>query len=341
MEKTAFVKWGDRGSGQPPPPPSGFTGVITYRRPDGSRICEREFFNNQTWGTCRYFDKNNRLVGQDLYGVPGYYIAHHKAVKGGYERHVAKANEIEYNRISNEYRRNLGTFNGIFLNHSNACGGGSFRVKCGVDQCLRGDGTAIVEREWTGGLAWGCCRYYDEAHRLVGQVYHGTGASTGPKPFETNINSMQSIPRESFLSLYQDEAVLDSIRTEFLHSQIPSLFQQIYKDHPVNSQSDFMELLCNVDQWAVEAASNAPVGEVPSDIDLYCDLRFVVLRHHVDSWASSDATISQAMSSKKRCIPVAKPEVAERASKVRITSSQGHSQAAVLAGSEKDGDAVE
>jgi hypothetical protein len=46
----------------------GKTGLSTVRRPDGTRIHEREWRDGTAWGCHRYYDEQEKLLGQEYYG---------------------------------------------------------------------------------------------------------------------------------------------------------------------------------------------------------------------------------------------------------------------------------
>uniref|UniRef100_A0A7S4NUB6 Uncharacterized protein n=1 Tax=Paramoeba aestuarina TaxID=180227 RepID=A0A7S4NUB6_9EUKA len=43
----------------------GYSGVSTYRRQDGTKICEQSFYGGTTNGCARYFNEAEELVGED------------------------------------------------------------------------------------------------------------------------------------------------------------------------------------------------------------------------------------------------------------------------------------
>jgi hypothetical protein len=56
--------------------PSGFTGVEVHCRPDGSKICEEEFYGGAATGCARYYSEKEDIVGQDYYRAGGVFCHH-------------------------------------------------------------------------------------------------------------------------------------------------------------------------------------------------------------------------------------------------------------------------
>jgi hypothetical protein len=53
------------------PPDPGFNGVCTYKREDGSLICQEAFLGGAVDGYARYFNRKGELVGEDDYEQGG------------------------------------------------------------------------------------------------------------------------------------------------------------------------------------------------------------------------------------------------------------------------------
>jgi antitoxin component YwqK of YwqJK toxin-antitoxin module len=56
--------------------PHGFTGIEVHYRPDGSKICEKEFYGGAATGCARYYSKNGDIGGQDYYRDGGVFCHH-------------------------------------------------------------------------------------------------------------------------------------------------------------------------------------------------------------------------------------------------------------------------